>query len=143
MLERNEKLSQNSIHFYGIVIKMYLRKTGRDVEKLDQISMPKQEFPRREHIAADDWETFLGAIDDEDDYVFFDLLLLTGMRVGGLLTLKLKDIKWRESLPHHGEVGVPILIGGILSGSPVATGFGLGLMLSDLDDKDEWFSGAQ
>jgi len=48
--------------------------------------------------------------------------------------------EWRESLHHHGEVGVPILIGGILSGSPVATGFGLGLMLSDLDDKDEWFS---
>jgi len=96
MLERVEKLNPNSIHFYGVVIKMYLRKTGRDVEKLDQISLPKLEPPRREHIVAEDWETFLGAIDDEDDYVVFDLLLSTGMTVGGLLTLKPKDIKWRE-----------------------------------------------
>ena len=110
MLERNEKLSQNSIHFYGVVIKMYLRKTGRDVEKLDQISLPKQETPRREHIAAEDWETFLGAIDDEDDYMLFDLLLSTGMTVGGLLTLKPKNIKWRERrLLVYGTQDTPVI----------------------------------
>ena len=96
MLERVEKLNPNSIHFYGIVIKMYLRKTGRDVEKLDQISLPKQEPPRREHIAPEDWDRFLNAIDSKDDRLVFELLLYTGIRVGGLLMLRPQDIHWKE-----------------------------------------------
>ena len=48
--------------------------------------------------------------------------------------------QWREEFPvHHGEVGIPVTLGGVLSGNPLMTGAGLGLVLSDLDDKDEWF----
>ena len=51
--------------------------------------------------------------------------------------------EWRRTLPHHGEVGLLTLLAGLASGNPVATGAGLGAVVSDLDDKDEWFSGAQ
>lgn len=109
MLERVEKLNPNSIHFYGVVIKMYLRRTGKDVGKLDQISLPKQEPTRREHIAAEDWQTFLDTIDDEDDYVVFDLLLSTGMRIGGLLTLRPEDVRARENtFLVYGKQPVPV-----------------------------------
>jgi len=52
---------------------------------------------------------------------------------------KTEKKEWRQALPHHGEVGIPIVVGGVLSGNPAVTGTGLGLVLSDLDDKDKWF----
>ena len=47
--------------------------------------------------------------------------------------------EWRRALPHHGEVGLFALAAGLASGNPVVTGAGLGAVVTDLDDKDEWF----
>ena len=51
--------------------------------------------------------------------------------------------EWRRAFPHHGELGLLALIAGIASGNPVATGAGLGAVVTDLDDKDEWFTETQ
>lgn len=74
------------------------------------------------------------------------LLALGGAAGAGLLARWLyskystsERRKWREALPHHGGLGVPMTLGGALSGNPIMAGAGLGLVLSDLDDKDEWF----
>lgn len=51
--------------------------------------------------------------------------------------------EWRRAFPHHGEVGLLTLLAGLVSGNPVATGAGLGAVVTDLDDKDEWFRETQ
>jgi hypothetical protein len=47
---------------------------------------------------------------------------------------------WREKrIMHHGELGAFATIVGAGLKSPFWTGAGVGLMISDLDDADEWF----
>jgi len=109
VLERVDKLHPNSINYYGVIVKKYLRREGENVEELRQISMPKQEASRREYIAAKDWQPFLDEIDDEDDYVVFNLMLSTGIRVGGLLTLTPENIREEEhTLLVYGNQPVPL-----------------------------------
>ena len=53
---------------------------------------------------------------------------------------KAEKKEWRSALPHHGEVGLLALLAGAASGNPLLTGAGLGAVVTDLDDKDEWFN---
>jgi len=47
---------------------------------------------------------------------------------------------WKENrIMHHGEFGALTTVAGAGTNSPLWTGIGLGLMISDLGDKDEWF----
>ncbi len=52
---------------------------------------------------------------------------------------KAEKKEWRNALPHHGEVGLLALVVGLASWNPVVTGAGLGAVVTDLEDKDEWF----
>jgi hypothetical protein len=75
------------------------------------------------------------------------LIALGATTVAGLAAKALYDRctktekkEWRQALSHHGEVGLLALFAGLASGNPVAIGAGLGAVVTDLDDKDEWFS---
>lgn len=51
--------------------------------------------------------------------------------------------QWRKDMPmHHGALGCFVVLGSVLFKSPAAAGAGLGLMLTDLQDIDEWFAGS-
>jgi hypothetical protein len=41
---------------------------------------------------------------------------------------------------HHGEFGAITTVAGVGAKSPFVTGLGVGLIVSDLDDIDEWFT---
>ena len=56
---------------------------------------------------------------------------------------KAEKREWRRTLPHHGEVGLLTLLAALASGNPVAAGAGLGAVVTDLDDEDEWFGRKQ
>lgn len=47
---------------------------------------------------------------------------------------------WKKKYPmHHGEIGVLMVLGGILSKNAGLSAFGAGLAIDDWKDKDEWF----
>jgi hypothetical protein len=47
---------------------------------------------------------------------------------------------WKDNrIMHHGEFGALTTVAGAGIESPIWAGFGLGLMISDLKDKEEWF----
>ena len=49
-------------------------------------------------------------------------------------------IRWQKKrLMHHGELGVYAIATALKTGSPFMTGLGIGLAVSDINDKDEWF----
>lgn len=51
-----------------------------------------------------------------------------------------KKIQWQKKrLMHHGELGVYAIATALKTGSPFMTGLGIGLAVSDINDKDEWF----
>jgi len=95
-LERHLKLNPSSIGWSATVVKGYLLLSGIPQAELAKISVPAAVKPHREHIAPDDWDRFLNAIDNKEDRLVFELLLYTGMRVGGLLMLRPQDIHWKE-----------------------------------------------
>jgi hypothetical protein len=71
---------------------------------------------------------------------------LTGVLIGEIANASHAECtpqekrKWADNrIMHHGEFGVYTAIVGAASKSPFLTGIGLGLVISDLDDKDEWF----
>lgn len=48
--------------------------------------------------------------------------------------------KWKKQYPlHHGEAGVLLIIGGILSKNPGLSAFGTGLVIDDWKDRKDWF----
>lgn len=109
MEEHTMKVSPNTIRYYAQVCKMFLRYLRADPEELRQISLPAYVKPYREHIDPEDWERFLNTMDELDDYVVFDTLLHTGMRVGALLTLRPEDVNARERRVYaYGNQPIPL-----------------------------------
>lgn len=50
--------------------------------------------------------------------------------------------KWENKVKmHHGEAGVLMTAGGLLTKSPNLTASGISLMLHDRDDAKKWFTG--
>lgn len=48
--------------------------------------------------------------------------------------------KWEKKYPiHHGEAGILMIIGGILSKNPGLSAFGTGLVIDDWKDRNDWF----
>lgn len=48
--------------------------------------------------------------------------------------------EWKKKYPmHHGEVGVLMILGGVLSKNAGLAAFGTGLAIEDWKDRDEWF----
>jgi integrase len=107
--ERFGKKGANTIRYYATICKLLLRWMRVDLEELQRVSVPAYVKPYREHIEPEDWETFLNTIPDLDDFVVFDTLLHTGMRVGALLTLRPEDIRPRERrLYAYGSQPIPL-----------------------------------
>jgi hypothetical protein len=46
----------------------------------------------------------------------------------------------RDRIMHHGELGAIATTAGIGAKSPFVTGAGVGLMLTDLQDANQWFT---
>jgi hypothetical protein len=46
----------------------------------------------------------------------------------------------RDRIMHHGEIGAIATTAGIAAKSPFVTGAGVGLMLTDLQDANQWFA---
>ena len=68
--------------------------------------------------------------------------------VAGLTLPKMYDnlftpqqkLSWKQQFPiHHGSVGVLALIGGILTNNTKLALFGVGLVLDDWKDRNQWF----
>jgi hypothetical protein len=48
--------------------------------------------------------------------------------------------EWKKKYPvHHGEAGVLMLIGGTIARNPGLAAFGVGLVIEDWKDRNEWF----
>jgi len=51
-----------------------------------------------------------------------------------------EKLRWQKKrVMHHGELGVYAIATALKTRSPFMTGIGIGLAVSDINDKDEWF----
>ncbi len=51
-----------------------------------------------------------------------------------------EKVRWQDKrVMHHGELGVYAVATALKTRSPFLTGLGIGLAISDIDDREEWF----
>lgn len=76
------------------------------------------------------------------------VLGLSIMGIAGVITNIIYESKtpeqkkeWdQDRIMHHGELGAIATTAGIAAKSPFVTGAGVGLMLTDLQDAEQWFT---